>query len=544
MGCVASTAVMGATRQVRVQMKYAPGDQKKACEVCGGKGLFCIGTGERHTLDADELEKLEQDRVYLMGIYDSASLLQSLVYYLRHGTSLTTSDGVEHVLKLRHKDHKSIVANVTQSYPNLATCAPQDLVLVVIPVDQWNAADDAAGEDAAAAEDVSTEPIPFTRVAKIVLGCQEGSDCEKKLRRLGLSSSNCDAPLEVTAAQAAKVLDISKQLHGPPPACKPDGVPSPKSAASVKSTKAKMSVASCCSTDVPYLFHQGPTDVDAKSTVHTFTIYLHPPPPKPKEAADSAADADAVTDFVPPTPPDVPLPSSHSKPPLHPLHKNSHCPLEGARQKPPKLEKLAFCTRMIHDLEAWVIALSSLTNISPSWRRALDISTYTRVHELDDVERCALAAHNITPQLYLGVKDYMEEKKVLVKQAASPAEARKIAYGIGTPTFRASDAALKVTKGELRFWTGCDIFRTSVIWTLLERKKIIFDNSKKANVPMTLYSLWFWSQAAHDQGSWLLRRTIRTVMLAQRCPRDKAARRLMLPDDLLATVFAFLPLFP
>ena len=201
--------------------------------------------------------------------------------------------------------------------------------------------------------------------------------------------------------------------------------------------------------------------------------------------------------------------------------------------------ELMLCARTTQELEAWVITLACLTGIAPTWATALDVSCCPGYESLDEVERAACHSHNIPPQLYLRVSSFVQDKVDEVKQCKKRSEAKAVMCGVRTPMLR-QQGALRLSKGELRYWTGVDIFRTSIVWTLLERKGVLYDEQFRfATPPVPLYTLWFWSHANHAKGSSSLKIVIKTVLF---CLHRKDY--LALPEELLTIVFTFLPMFP
>ena len=199
-------------------------------------------------------------------------------------------------------------------------------------------------------------------------------------------------------------------------------------------------------------------------------------------------------------------------------------------------------SRSTQELEAWVIALASVTGVPPVWASSLDVSVCEGYAQLDVVERAACSSHNIPPMLYVKVQGFVTKKATEVQQCTRRSEAKKVMCGVRTPVLRGNRGSLRLSKGELRYWTGVDIFRTSIMWMLLARKNLIFDDAfRLATPPVPLYTLWFWSQASHAHGSSSLKHIIKAVLLSQMVPRNPA---LFLPSDLLTIVFTFLPLYP
>eukprot|EP01064_Diplonema_japonicum_P016068 TRINITY_DN24095_c0_g1_i1.p1 TRINITY_DN24095_c0_g1~~TRINITY_DN24095_c0_g1_i1.p1 ORF type:complete len:367 (+),score=40.92 TRINITY_DN24095_c0_g1_i1:40-1140(+) len=366
MGCTASTA--NGIRTIKVAGKYR---FENECSICGGKGLFCMLTGERHdapgmaVMGDNESETEKADRVYLMGVYDSKTLMHDLLTYTSHGTVFTRQNGGQLMLYL----------DKTQlSYD----------------------------------DDKNKETRELTDIESITL--------------MGITQNSL---------------------------------------------------------------------TENNTLLRTFRV-------KFKETQNGKKNKVLTTDLT--------------------------------------LEALT-----IQELEAWVISLSCLSSVPPSWEKYLDVSSCPYIKQLDIVERNACSAHNIPPVFYYKVKEYLIDKKKKIQVNPVHPNCAKIKGGIRPPLLR--KGALLVTKGELRFWTSCDIFRTSVIWMLLQRGGVVYDDAYKWATPtVALYTLWYWSSTNHHEGPSALRSTIYTVMLCQRTPRTPVAGRL--PDDLLSVIFTFLPMYP
>eukprot|EP01061_Rhynchopus_euleeides_P039674 TRINITY_DN68073_c0_g1_i1.p1 TRINITY_DN68073_c0_g1~~TRINITY_DN68073_c0_g1_i1.p1 ORF type:complete len:404 (+),score=92.39 TRINITY_DN68073_c0_g1_i1:159-1370(+) len=203
---------------------------------------------------------------------------------------------------------------------------------------------------------------------------------------------------------------------------------------------------------------------------------------------------------------------------------------------------LTLGAKSTQELEAWVITLASVANLPPAWSCALDVSQYDGYSELDTVERAACSSHNIPPKLFVRVQGFIRDKVAEVQRCTQRSQVRKVICGVGTPVLRGA-GALQLSKGELRYWTGVDIFRTSIIWTLLARNDLVYDDHFKFATPnVPLYTLWFWSQANHVNGSSSLRHIIKAVLLCLNSSRLR--KKFHLPDELLTIIFVFLPLFP
>eukprot|EP01062_Namystynia_karyoxenos_P071069 TRINITY_DN6648_c0_g1_i1.p1 TRINITY_DN6648_c0_g1~~TRINITY_DN6648_c0_g1_i1.p1 ORF type:complete len:541 (+),score=184.98 TRINITY_DN6648_c0_g1_i1:126-1625(+) len=277
------------------------------------------------------------------------------------------------------------------------------------------------------------------------------------------------------------------------------------------------------------------------------------------------------------------------------------------------VEPIEVTAAAVQEFEAWVISLTRVIGVVPRWNEIMDISDSPLLPSLDMVERETCATHCVPPALYLQVMQLLRRKRDRVRgalgwtpsEAGSPettpvkaepegeddtegegadltsdaVEVAALKAGITPPRVHRVTGALFVTKGELRYWTRCDIFRTCAMWCLLSRKNIIFDPDFEWACPrMELYAPWHWSVEEHCSAPRAFQRTVRTVLgvcslrrphaaVAAAAERSDpaagsaraAARRLshspsaasiatgppwQLPGDLLYIVFEYLPRFP
>eukprot|EP00756_Hemistasia_phaeocysticola_P047677 Hpha_TRINITY_DN22145_c0_g1::TRINITY_DN22145_c0_g1_i1::g.103690::m.103690 len=190
----------------------------------------------------------------------------------------------------------------------------------------------------------------------------------------------------------------------------------------------------------------------------------------------------------------------------------------------------------VQEFEAWIISLSHVVGVPPQWGELMDISDSPLLTSLTTWERDVCATHCIPPALYLQVAQLLRRKRDKVRAAVGwePREdlpltadrdvtvqdhpdLQALKVGIVPARLDARGGALHVTKGELRYWTRCDIFRTCVMWCMLERKGIIYDPGFRwASPPMSFSLPWRWSPTGMAYAPMILRRSIRSFFLVQR----------------------------
>ncbi|KAJ9447118.1 Kinesin-like protein KIN-1 [Diplonema papillatum] len=144
----------------------------------------------------------------------------------------------------------------------------------------------------------------------------------------------------------------------------------------------------------------------------------------------------------------------------------------------------------VSDYEAWLIGLSSLLHVEPVWGDVLDVSTLPDgakesegFRKLAPSEQDALKKHHIQPSLLLSLKKTVTDKRdeVVAKKKLFRGDMSQVYQAIGGihPPKLNTENALLVTKGELRYYSDTDIFRTCVMWKLFEEDKLIFDPNFK-----------------------------------------------------------------
>eukprot|EP01065_Artemidia_motanka_P043684 TRINITY_DN6092_c1_g1_i1.p1 TRINITY_DN6092_c1_g1~~TRINITY_DN6092_c1_g1_i1.p1 ORF type:complete len:471 (+),score=154.46 TRINITY_DN6092_c1_g1_i1:81-1415(+) len=232
-------------------------------------------------------------------------------------------------------------------------------------------------------------------------------------------------------------------------------------------------------------------------------------------------------------------------------------------------EDIEVTAASVQEFEAWVISLSHVTLVPPRWGELMDISESPLIGALDLFERDVCATHCIPPALYLQVALLLRRKRDGVREAikwtppdgdllsvqadvaSDSPRVQAMKAGIAPPRLDARTGALYVTKGELRYWTRCDIFRTCAMWCLLERKGVVYDpRFRWACPPMELAAEWRWSPCRFHTASRHFRSTVRALVQAQRLPpagsvlAGRGCNQWRLPEELLWVVCDFLPRFP
>eukprot|EP01063_Lacrimia_lanifica_P033723 TRINITY_DN608_c0_g3_i1.p1 TRINITY_DN608_c0_g3~~TRINITY_DN608_c0_g3_i1.p1 ORF type:complete len:1093 (+),score=489.05 TRINITY_DN608_c0_g3_i1:51-3281(+) len=139
----------------------------------------------------------------------------------------------------------------------------------------------------------------------------------------------------------------------------------------------------------------------------------------------------------------------------------------------------------VSEFEAWLIGLSNLLHIEPVWGEQLDFA------QLNDPAETAAARtmkssvldllrrHHIRPTQCAKVRTVVMEKRdeVLANRKLFNGDMDKVFKAIGGihPPCLNSFHALLVTKGELRYYTQIDIFRTCIMWKIFENEGVIYD---------------------------------------------------------------------
>ena len=134
------------------------------------------------------------------------------------------------------------------------------------------------------------------------------------------------------------------------------------------------------------------------------------------------------------------------------------------------------------DFEAWVIGLSNICNVEPTWGGPLDNKMDPRYQDLAPSHRQHCSEQHIPPTVYFSVRSILEKKREdLIANVrifkGSIADVYTAMGGIHVPALDKHGAML-FTKGELRFlcqqWE-VDVFRVCALWGMLAEERLIFD---------------------------------------------------------------------
>eukprot|EP01064_Diplonema_japonicum_P028315 TRINITY_DN4316_c3_g1_i1.p1 TRINITY_DN4316_c3_g1~~TRINITY_DN4316_c3_g1_i1.p1 ORF type:complete len:1057 (+),score=314.94 TRINITY_DN4316_c3_g1_i1:114-3284(+) len=139
----------------------------------------------------------------------------------------------------------------------------------------------------------------------------------------------------------------------------------------------------------------------------------------------------------------------------------------------------------VSEFEAWLLGLSNLLKLEPTWGEPLEFSQLPSSDEekaarsMTPREREACQMHHIRPSHLISVRRVVEEKReeVLANRRLFDGDMGKVFQamgGIHAPSLDTNNALL-MTKGELRYYTDIDIFRTCVIWKLFHEQNLIHD---------------------------------------------------------------------
>eukprot|EP01065_Artemidia_motanka_P013561 TRINITY_DN17567_c0_g2_i5.p1 TRINITY_DN17567_c0_g2~~TRINITY_DN17567_c0_g2_i5.p1 ORF type:complete len:657 (+),score=186.09 TRINITY_DN17567_c0_g2_i5:96-2066(+) len=148
-------------------------------------------------------------------------------------------------------------------------------------------------------------------------------------------------------------------------------------------------------------------------------------------------------------------------------------------QKDGTPERVDCVAEQLVDFEAWVLGLAHLLKIDPQWGEPLKVEKDKKHKELTPEEKAVAAKHHIQPALMQDAKEIMRERaaEVAHQRWLFDGDMEAVWKAVGGPVQPVLDhnGALLVTKGELRFETGLDIFRATALWTTLRDLHIIFD---------------------------------------------------------------------
>eukprot|EP00755_Sulcionema_specki_P017474 Sspe_Gene.64447::Locus_38119_Transcript_1_1_Confidence_1.000_Length_1289::g.64447::m.64447 len=168
-------------------------------------------------------------------------------------------------------------------------------------------------------------------------------------------------------------------------------------------------------------------------------------------------------------------------------------------------------TSDVEEMEARMIVISQICQLPPTWALPMDISFYREsMAHLDSFERVACSMHNIPPPLFLQLVALIEHKRDSVLKSNKYKQGK---WGIQPGLIDPATKAILVTRGELRYWSMCDIFRTCALWCLLSRRSLIYDpNFAWVSPKMTLVSSFpVWSICSHDEAPAILREFVRDL---------------------------------
>eukprot|EP01062_Namystynia_karyoxenos_P041152 TRINITY_DN29968_c3_g1_i1.p1 TRINITY_DN29968_c3_g1~~TRINITY_DN29968_c3_g1_i1.p1 ORF type:complete len:1097 (+),score=398.15 TRINITY_DN29968_c3_g1_i1:162-3452(+) len=151
----------------------------------------------------------------------------------------------------------------------------------------------------------------------------------------------------------------------------------------------------------------------------------------------------------------------------------------------------------ISEFEAWLLGLANLLSLEPVWGAPLRLDMLTPEQRQEDEEAVQGSSasgesrkltqrevevglrHHIRPSLIRKVKQKIVDRRdeVIQNMRLFDNDMEKVYQAMGGihPPSLDSRGALLVTKGELRYYAGVDIFRTCVLWKLFEEQNLLFD---------------------------------------------------------------------
>mmetsp|Transcript_38423 Transcript_38423/g.63865 ORF Transcript_38423/g.63865 Transcript_38423/m.63865 type:complete len:759 (-) Transcript_38423:765-3041(-) len=139
------------------------------------------------------------------------------------------------------------------------------------------------------------------------------------------------------------------------------------------------------------------------------------------------------------------------------------------------------------EFEAWLMGLSHVLKMVPEWGKALDLRGEEGQNRLrkEELELCSKT--HITPQLFLKLKEVVNNRREEVKNSIKlfNGDMDKVYQAVGGihPPSIDKNGALLMTKGELRYLANIDIFRTCDIWTSFAEQKLIYDPAYRPPTP-------------------------------------------------------------
>lgn len=139
------------------------------------------------------------------------------------------------------------------------------------------------------------------------------------------------------------------------------------------------------------------------------------------------------------------------------------------------------------EFEAWLMGLTNLCNLEPHWGKPLDLMTEEGINKLrkEELQMCSIC--HITPQLFLKLKEVVNDRREEVKSSIKlfNGDMDKVYQAVGGihPPSIDKHGALLMTKGELRYLANVDIFRTCIIWKAFADQKLIYDPDFRPPTP-------------------------------------------------------------
>jgi len=145
------------------------------------------------------------------------------------------------------------------------------------------------------------------------------------------------------------------------------------------------------------------------------------------------------------------------------------------------------------EFEAWLLGLANLLHLEPVWGEPLDLDSLppaerarekeltsgARTTRLSEREVNVALRHHVRPSQLLNVKKKIIDMRDEVMHnitlfGGDMQQVHQNLGGIHPPSLNSKNALL-VTKGELRYYTSIDIFRTCVMWKLFEELDLLYD---------------------------------------------------------------------
>nr|CCC90997.1 putative kinesin [Trypanosoma congolense IL3000] len=144
------------------------------------------------------------------------------------------------------------------------------------------------------------------------------------------------------------------------------------------------------------------------------------------------------------------------------------------------------------DFEAWVIGLSNLVRVDPTWGGKLDVTVEVNYDRLNCFEASLCETNYIFPTQYIMLKRRVMQIAAytleVLKECGNDAnKAQEILNGIHPPGIN-EKGAVYLTKGELRFigHNEMDIIRITKVWMLFQQMNLVYDDNF---VPATTFGV-------------------------------------------------------